>query len=134
MRVRARPAERVQIPEKIEPYTRQRFITADKEYDIYAVQVNEDGVPFFQFVDDLGYPAWQPHLLFDVIDTSLASDWHCNAFPDSETGTILALGPDFVVKDETALADMIQLDADQVDRFWKRFDALKATVEDDPDG
>lgn len=129
MRVRARTAERIEIPAKVEPYTRQRFITADKEYDIHAIQVNEDRVAFFQFVDDLGYPAWQPHLLFDVIDTSLPSDWHCNAFPDSEAGPVVAFGPDFVVKDANALSDMMQLDADQVDRFWKRLAALKALEE-----
>jgi hypothetical protein len=130
MRARARPAGRIQIPPKIEPYTRQRFVTAGKEYEIHAIQVNSDGVPFFQFVDDLGYPAWQPYLLFDVMDTSLPGDWHCNAFSDCEGGTLLAIGPDFVVKDETVLADMVQLDADQVDRFWKRVDSLEVAADD----
>lgn len=130
MRVRARPAERIQVPAKVEPFTRQRFITAGNEYDIHAIHVTENGVLFFQFVDDLGYPAWQPHLLFDVIDTSLPTDWNCNAFPENEVGTVVAVGPDFVVRSETALADMIQLDADQVDRFWTRVDALKATAGD----
>jgi hypothetical protein len=38
------------------------------------------------------------------------------------------------VKDEGTLADMIQLDADQVDRFWKRLDALRAMAEEDREG
>jgi len=129
MRVRAKADEGVGIPAKIEPYTRQRFITADKEYDVHAIQVYEDGVPFFQFVDDLGYPAWLPHLLFDVIDTSIPDDWHCNALR-GDRGILLAIGPYFVVKHETAICDMIELEAGQVDRFWKRLDALKATAKD----
>ena len=128
MRVRARRTETIQIPPKIEPYTRQRFVTPGKEYEVHAIQVYEDGIPFFQFVNDLGCPAWQPYLLFDVIDTSLRTDWHCNAFPENR-GTFLAIGPYFVVKDEAALSEMIELDADQVDRFWKRLDALKAPTE-----
>lgn len=123
MRVRAKASEHVRLPDHAEPYARQRFLSAGKEYAIYAVQVCEDGLVLFQFVDDLGLPEWQPCQLFDVVDTSIPEDWRCNVFAENQ-GTLLALGPKFVVENEQALSDMIELVADQVDLFWKRVDAI----------
>lgn len=37
MRVRAKLPDEVQIPPEIEPYCRQRFITAGKEYEVHAI-------------------------------------------------------------------------------------------------
>lgn len=128
MRVCARSIDRVQVSAAVEPYTRQRFVTAGKEYDVHAIQVYE-GITFVQFIDDIGYPAWQPSALFDVVDTSIPVDWHCNIFHRGECAEVLAAGPDFLVKDYTALTEMIQLDADQVDRFWRRGDALTAPAD-----
>ena len=66
MRVRARPADRIQIGRKSNPNTRPA--TDEKEYEVHAIQICPDGVPFFQFVDDLGYPSWLPYVLFDVVE------------------------------------------------------------------
>ncbi len=43
----------------------------------------------------------------------------------------LLLGPDFVAKDQAAHASMAELEADQVDRFWKRIESLRANETDD---
>jgi hypothetical protein len=124
MRVRARALALSAIPAKIEPYTRQIFTTVDKEYDVHAVAVF-DGIPFLQFVDELGYPAWSPSLLFEVTDTTLPTDWICNAIPTDDGGSLFLLGPDFVARDEASYSEMVELDADQVDRFWKRVKSME---------
>jgi hypothetical protein len=124
MKVRAVAVQTTDIPANIEPFTRQRFITVGKEYVVHAVSVLNDGIPFVQFVDDIGYPAWQPYLLFNVVDTFLPSDWRCNCVRTSEGASALLLGPEFVVRDEQSYQGMVELYAEQVDRFWKRINSL----------
>jgi hypothetical protein len=129
MRVRPVTIQAVDIPPNIEPFTRQRFITVGKEYAVHAVAVLTNGVAFLQFVDDLGYPAWQPYILFEVVDMSLPADWRCNCLKTRDGGNAMFLGPDFVVRDEQSYQAMVELDADQVDRFWKRIDSLRQEEE-----
>jgi hypothetical protein len=131
MKVRAAVIPASDIPANIEPFTRQRFITAGTEYDVHAVAViaTGTGVPFVQVVDDLGYPAWLPHILFNIVDMSLPLDWRCNCVKTGDGGNALLLGPDFVVRDEQSYNDMVELDADQVDRFWRRIDSLSPREE-----
>ena len=130
MRVRAKPTETLHIPPEIEPYARQRFITGGKEYDVHAVSMLGDHGPFLQFVDDIGYPAWLPSLVFDIIDVTIPGDWICNCAPMDGGGYVLLLGPDFVAQDVCSHTEMVELDADKVDRFWKRIDVMKQAEED----
>jgi len=123
MRVQAKAIRSSEIPTRIEPYTRQTFTTAGKEYDVHAVSMTDHGVPFLQFVDDFGYPAWRPSLMFGITDSTLAPDWVCNFIQTDGGASLLLLGPEFVVRDEASYNDMLLLDADQVDRFWKRVDS-----------
>jgi hypothetical protein len=74
-------------------------------------------------VDDLGYPSWRHNWLFDVVDTTVPKDWICNVLHEEP---VLLLGPEFVARDEASYGAMIELEADQVDRFWKRPDALRS--------
>ena len=37
----------------------------------------------------------------------------------------MIIGPDFIAKDKESYIAMVELQADQVDRFWKRIDALE---------
>lgn len=124
MKIRAVGIQEIDIPANIEPFTRQRFITVGNEYDVHAVSVLDDGIPFVQFVNELGYPAWQPHILFEILDMSLPPDWRCNCVKTSDGGHALLLGPEFVVRNEQSYNDMVELHADQVDRFWKRIASL----------
>jgi hypothetical protein len=120
MKVRARAVNSSEISDRVEPYTRQTFTTAGKEYEVHAVAVFDNGIPFFQFVDDLGYPSWKPSLLFEVSDGALPTDWICNPLSTKEGESILLLGPDFIVVNEEAYNAMVELDANQVERFWRR--------------
>ena len=123
MKVHARTLVPSEIPARVEPYTRQTFTTVGKEYEVHAVAVS-DGIPFLQFVDDQGYPAWIPSLVFDLADTAIPTDWICNPISTNDGGSLVLLGPDFIAKDEDSYAAMVELHADQVDRFWKRVDSL----------
>jgi hypothetical protein len=74
-------------------------------------------------VDDLGYPAWIPGWLFTITDPSLPADWICQVLHEELE---LVMGPDFIAKDESAYGTMVDLASDQVERFWKRVDGLRA--------
>jgi hypothetical protein len=100
----------------------QVFVTVGRQYDVHAIAVFE-GVPMLQIVDDIRYPAWLPAWLFEVVDAALPPDWICCVFREEPA---LVLGPEFVAKDQQAYASMVELEADQVDRFWKRVEAQRA--------
>lgn len=124
MRVLARRVDLTKCPADIVPLVTpgQVFLTVGKDYEVFAIALFE-GRLTFQVVDDLRYPAWLPAWLFEMADPALPPDWICNVFHDEPA---LLLGPDFVAKDQDAHASMVELEADQVDRFWKRVEALRA--------
>jgi hypothetical protein len=133
MRIRPKPAYSLNIPPDIEPYCRQSFITADKEYEVHAVGIYfyATALILFQIVDDLRYPAWLPHVLFEIVERTLPSDWLCNIFPpESGRPTVFVLGPEFIVKDGDSLDAMVLLEADPVDLFWKRIEAIEKAREE----
>jgi hypothetical protein len=112
----------------------QTFVTAGREYDVHAISLF-DGILHLQIVDDLRYPAWYPSLIFDVTDGLLPADWKCKLFSQSSgNGLVMLLGPDFVIRDEESYASMVELDADQVDRFWKRIQKMESEKSDFQDG
>ena len=127
MRVVARNVDWSQCPSAIAPFTKQSqtFLTVGKNYDVHAVAVFA-GSPNLQIVNDLGYPSWEASWLFDVDDTSLPADWICNLLHDDPS---MLLGPAFVAMSEEAYGTMVELHADQVDRFWKRLESLKRRPE-----
>lgn len=124
MKVRAKAVTSSEIPAGVVPYTRQTFTTVGKEYDVHAVAVLDGCVPFIQFVDDLGYPAWKPSLLFEVADAAVPGDWICNPISTDDGGSILLLGPDFVANSEESYNAMVELDNEQVGRFWNRVNSI----------
>lgn len=130
MRVRAAKRHRSECPEEIRAFIPGdgAYVTIGKEYEVHCLSIFK-GLVDLQIVDDLGYPAWYPLVLFEVTDGTLPNDWQCRCFTNNEApgGASMAIGPEFVVKDEASLQAMIELDADQVDRFWKRVDSLQAT-------
>jgi hypothetical protein len=128
MEVIARQVDLAQAPASIARLVTpgQVFVTAGKRYEVFAVALFE-GRLTLQIVDDLRYPAWLPIWLFEVADPALPPDWICNLFHDEPA---LLLGPHFVAKDQAAHASMVELEADQVDRFWKRVESLRAETDD----
>lgn len=95
-------------------------VTLAQEYEVHAI-VTFNGIGFVQIVDDLRYPSWQPAWLFQMIDGVLPDDWLCNIFNDGS----LIVGPSFIACDEESYRAMAELDADQVDRFWKRLESRR---------
>jgi len=124
--------DEVQIPPEIEPYCRQRFITAGKEYEVHAISVRLRDPPMvlFQIIDDLRYPSWLPHILFEIVDRSCAPDWCCNVLEEEGRAKRFLLGPEFIVRDAESHDAMVELEADQVDLFWKRIDAIEKAREE----
>lgn len=122
MRIEARQLNEAAIPAEIAPWFNpdQLFVTPGTHYEVHAIAVYA-GVTFVQFIDDLGYPSWKPGWLFDVKDARLPADWTSNLF---QSELSLVIGPDFLLRDEDAYRRMVELDADQVRRFWARIDAL----------
>ena len=115
MRVCARLVDYAASPSTVRPYLGQVFVTAGKEYDIHAVAVFE-GIVLMLFVNDLRHPGWSPAWLFNVVDSALSADWICSTFPDDPT---LILGPEFIAGDQKRYAAMVNLEPEQVERFWK---------------
>lgn len=126
MRVRARKVQAADFPLNIRWYMgdNQTFVTHPNEYDVHAMALF-DGLLFLQIVDDIRFPAWVPFVLFEVLDGTMPKDWKCNTFPQNgANGLVMLVGPEFVVRDEQSYQGMVELNADQVDRFWKRIDSL----------
>lgn len=127
MIVQARRFLEAEVPGRLRRFlpTSQRFFAPEKQYEVHSVAVF-DGVAFVQIVDDLGLPNWYPEWAFDVTDSTMPSDWICNAFrnPDS-VGLALVLGPEFVARNEQSYTSMVELEATSVDLFWKRVDSRK---------
>jgi hypothetical protein len=123
MHALAREVDQTRLPPGVANAAKpgQVFVTVGKRYEVCAVAVFA-GRPKLQVVDDLGYPAWIPAWLFDVADPALPANWICNVFREEPA---LVMGPEFIAKDHDAYASMVEREADQVDRFWKRVEALR---------
>ena len=123
MRVQASVVDYSECPEQVKPYVKpdQVFVTIGKQYEIHGIALF-GCVLMLNIVDDLGYPNWNPSWLFDVVELTLPHDWECNLFK-GDLGMVL--GPEFVARDEGAYSRMVELDAEQVERFWKRLDEVK---------
>ena len=123
MRVAARKVNWSECPADIAPYTResQTFLTVGREYEVHAVVVFKSSISL-QVVDDLRYPAWEAAWLFNLLDKSVPDDWTCSVFEDEP---ILVLGPEFIAKDVVSYVAMVELEAQQVSRFWERIEARK---------
>lgn len=126
MKVRAIRRQRSECPDEARRFIPGdgAFVTIGEEYPVYALSVF-DGVVALQIVDDLRCPAWYPFVLFELLDHELPRDWQCALFPhDDLRGCAMVIGPEFVARDQAAYRAMVELEADQVGRFWKRVDLL----------
>lgn len=128
MRVVARNVDWEQCPSEIVPYIKktQTFLTTGREYEVYAVAVFK-GLPSVLIVNDIRYPSWEKSWLFDVVDPTVPHDWICNLLHDEP---VLLLGPEFLAKDEESYGAMVELEAEQVDRFWKWVESLQPDPDD----
>lgn len=118
MRVVARKVSWSECPPEIAPFTKesQTFLTPGREYEVYATALFQ-GFLAVQVINDIRQPSWEASWLFDVVDRSVPDDWICNMFHAEPR---LVVGPNFVAKDEVSYSSMVELEADQVERFWKR--------------
>lgn len=144
MKVRATKRHRSEVAEHLRClFQDPARVTIGSVYDVHAIvfynwvwyfqphhPVQMPGSAELQLIDDLGYPSWYPSVLFEVVDGKLPSDWKCNVFPHNDMqGPVMVIGPDFLVQNEAAYTAMVELEADQVDRFWKRVDSLLLPLE-----
>lgn len=132
MKLRAIRKHRHECPESVRPLIAESgaFVAIGSQYDVHAIAVF-DGITYVQIVDDVGYPAWLPDALFEVVESSLSKDWICNLFPSNSHSELKVLiGPMFVAESDDAYQAMVELDADQVDRFWKRIESLSITSDE----
>lgn len=118
MRIRARHVDHASAPTPVRPYLGQPLVTVGKEYEVHATALFE-GIVLVQVVDDRGYPGWKPAWLFDVVDTRIPADWICSTFHDDPS---LVVGPEFVAGSQDRYVAMVELEPDQVERFWKRLE------------
>lgn len=116
MRTRARQVDPAAAPAAIRPYIAQPSVTVGKEYEVHAATVYE-GLVLLQIVDDLDCVGWKPAWLFDVVDSAIPTDWICSAFHGEPS---LVLGPDFVAGSLEGYAAMVDLESNQIAKFWTR--------------
>ncbi|MBR9803381.1 hypothetical protein GYB59_17580 [bacterium] len=144
MRIRATKRHRSEIAEPFRPFIPDPAnVTIGKDYEVHGIVfynwgeylqpqqfVQMPGIADLQIVDDLGYPAWYPCCLFEIVDGAFPSDWQSNLFSHNDIqGPMVVIGPEFLVRSEEAYQAMVELDADQVDRFWKRLDSVSTADE-----
>ena len=97
----------------------QVFVSLGKVYTVYAVSVY-DKITFVQIVDDQYTPVFLPRGLFEVVDATVPGDWICTVLPEGSVQMIL--GPPYVATDADAYTSMVDQDASQMERFWRRID------------
>ena len=104
----------------------QIFISEDKVYDVHAISVFEGKISLL-VVDDLRMINWYPSWFFEISGSSLPDDWICNLFDGEPT---MVVGPEFVVKDIASYCAMVELEDEQVQRFWRRLDTRNQRQDD----
>lgn len=124
MRAVARSVDYASCPPAVAMYANpeQVHLKPGSDYTVHALAVFGE-ITHFQVVDELGYPSWKPSWLFDLSDPTLPEDWVCGVFPDGDPQLIL--GPAFLARDHDAYSRMVEMDAEQVRRFWERLDRLR---------
>lgn len=100
--------------------TEQIFLSSDKEYVVFA-SVLFEGITLLQIIDDIGYPAWYPANLFEVVDTYIPSDWIFNII---EGESIYIIGPSYIAKNLTSYEAMVNLEPEAVKMFWTYVESL----------
>jgi len=128
MRVRGRNVDWKQRPPQVAEYAvpGQVFVTVGEDYEVHAAAVYR-GILMLQIVNDLDYPSWLPVWLFDADDPSIPPDWISSVFHEEPS---LVLGPAFVAKDLESYDSMVELETDQMARFWARVDRGSAIDEE----
>ncbi|MEZ4398407.1 MAG: hypothetical protein R3B06_00205 [Kofleriaceae bacterium] len=119
MKVQAKELDWNNLPENVRPFVSksQTFISARKEYEVYAVSLYRK-VLFCLVVDDLGAPEFLPCVLFVVMSKTVPHDWICSAQLDEDVD--LVLGPEFIARDLLAYSAMIDHETQALDLFWDR--------------
>ena len=120
MRVIALKVDLERCPAELRPYLGQSFTTVRKDYLVHALVLFEGHV-FIQIIDDLDNPSWRPFWQFDLADSSIPEDWICGAFHGEPQ---LVVGPEFIAKDPASYAGMVELEMEQVSRFWARIKSM----------
>ena len=113
-----------QAPKAIEPYTRNLFLTPEKDYDIYAISVFK-GVTFFLVVTDANIPGYWPSWLFSITEKQIPHDWICNAtleWPE------LLIGPTFLAGSQNDYIETIEQHPKKIDQFWEVFKKKNAIL------
>lgn len=104
----------------------QTFLTIGKQYQACALSVYK-GVSFVLVADDLGTPNFIPSMAFKATDEKLPSSWFCNLL--NEDGVSMIVGPSFISQSIELYSAMIDLEPEQVNKFWGEIESLKATEE-----
>lgn len=119
MRVKGRKVDLNQPPPDLSSSIKpgQTFVTPEKEYEVFAL-ANFQGRTNLLILDDLRRSDWYDSWLFEVIDSTLPSDWICNTFYTSEP--TIVIGPDFIAKDQEAYGRMVEGEPNEEFLFWKR--------------
>jgi hypothetical protein len=95
----------------------QLFLSPDKNYEVHAVSVY-DGIAFLQIVDDKDTPVFLPRPLFEMVESSIPTDWICNVF--AEGPVQLVMGPAYVAESLESYDAMVDQRRKQVESFWRR--------------
>jgi hypothetical protein len=93
----------------------QIFLTASKEYEVYALAVF-DGDTIFLVVSDIDYPHWYISKFFETVDAQIPSNWICNFSSDEPT---IIIGPDFMASSLDSYRAMVELEPESVANFWQ---------------
>jgi hypothetical protein len=102
-------------------------ISVGKEYEVFALSVFK-GAVILQILTDLNIIGWVPAWFFEICDKSMPTDWVCNMF---ELEPSLVIGPDFITTDISAYTSMVELDDDQIQKFWQRFESIYKDKEEE---
>jgi len=97
-------------------------LTVGKDYEVHAITVFQ-GVVFFQVVEDEGeLPAWVPAWMCRTVAGEMPGDWVANMVDEGH----FVIGPQFLARDLQSYVDMVELNPEQIARFWRRLDAINA--------
>ena len=123
MRVTMTRTSRKDAPPSVAPFIPvDAPLTVGKDYEVHAITVFQ-GVVFFQVVEDKGeLPAWVPAWMCKTVAGEMPGDWVANLVDEGH----LLIGPPFLARDLQSYVDMVELNPQQMARFWRRLDASNA--------
>ena len=121
MRVTMTRTSRKGAPPSVAPFIPVDVpFTVGQDYEVHAITVYQGVVAFLVVEDEGEFPVWVPAWMCKTVAGEMPGDWVANLVDEGH----LVIGPQFLARDLQSYVDMVELNPEQIARFWRRLDAI----------